>query len=156
MFNFFKKGEEIFAPMSGECVSIERVPDETFSKRMVGDGVAIIPSEGRVVAPLNCTVIQLFETKHAYILKAECGFEILIHVGIDTVNLKGEGFESYVSVSQKLSKGDMIANVDLDRISINEHSIYTPIIFMNAEKFKFEFKYGPVVSGRTPISYFKN
>ena len=112
MFNFFKKGEEIFAPMSGECVSIERVPDETFSKRMVGDGVAIIPSEGRVVAPLNCTVIQLFETKHAYVLKAECGFEILIHVGIDTVNLKGEGFESYVSVSQKLSKGDMIANVD--------------------------------------------
>ena len=85
MFNFFKnkKRKEILSPLSGECVPLEKVPDEAFSQKMIGDGVAIIPSSGHLVSPVDGTIIQVFDTKHAYTLKSDDGVEILIHVGID-------------------------------------------------------------------------
>ncbi len=158
MFGFFNKGKktqkfEMVAPISGECIPIDKVPDEAFSSKMLGDGVAIIPSNGVLVSPFDCTVSQIFDTKHAYVLKSEFDLDVLIHIGIDTVKLNGEGFENKVSASQKLSKGDVISNFDLDFLSKNGCPLHTPIIFTNMEKFKIEFNYGSMVHGQTVLCY---
>ena len=156
MFNFFKnkKRKEILSPLSGECVPLEKVPDEAFSQKMIGDGVAIIPSSGHLVSPVDGTIIQVFDTKHAYTLKSDDGVEILIHIGIDTVKLNGEGFDCKVANGQHLKKGDLISEIDFKFISDKKLSTFTPIIFTNMDNFKMEFNFGTVESGKTPISYY--
>lgn len=154
MFGFFSKKKEILAPLSGECVPLEEVPDEAFSKKMVGDGVAIIPSDGHLVSPVDGTIIHIFDTKHAYTLKSDDGVEILIHIGIDTVKLNGEGFNCKVANGQHLKKGDLISEIDFKLISDKKFSTYSPIIFTNVDNFKMKFNFGPVESGKTPISYY--
>ena len=94
MFDFLKKNKklELLAPMTGELVKLEDVPDEAFSKKLMGDGIAINPTNDLVVAPCEGQIIQIFDTNHAVGIETKEGVEILIHIGIDTVNLKGEGF----------------------------------------------------------------
>ena len=154
MFGFFKKKKEILAPLSGECVPLEKVPDEVFSQKMLGDGVSIIPSDGRLVSPFDGVVIQVFDTKHAYTMKSDDGVEILIHIGIDTVKLNGEGFNNKVSNEQHLKKGELISEIDFKFISDKKFPIFTPIIFTNLDDFKMDFNFGTVEAGKTPISYY--
>ncbi|WP_078547526.1 glucose-specific PTS transporter subunit IIBC [Litchfieldia alkalitelluris] len=119
------------APIHGKILPITDVPDQVFAGKMMGDGFAILPKEGTVVAPVDGTIVNLFPTKHAIGLETAAGREILIHFGIDTVNLKGEGFEALVSQGDKVTKGQPILKVDLDFVANNATSTITPIVFTN-------------------------
>jgi glucose PTS system EIICBA or EIICB component len=126
------KGEDIFiSPIKGEIKPITDVPDAVFSGKMMGDGFAIIPSEGTIVSPVDGKIVNLFPTKHALGLLSDSGREILIHVGIDTVNLKGQGFETLVKENDRVEKGQPLLKVDLDFVKENAPSIMTPIVFTN-------------------------
>lgn len=125
-------GEEVFvSPISGEIHPITDVPDQVFSGKMMGDGFAILPSEGIVVSPVRGKILNVFPTKHAIGLQSDGGREILIHFGIDTVSLKGEGFTSFVSEGDRVEPGQKLLEVDLDKVKPNVPSLMTPIVFTN-------------------------
>jgi glucose PTS system EIICBA or EIICB component len=125
------RDDRFIAPIQGEIKPITEVPDQVFSGKMMGDGFAMIPTDGTIVSPVNGKVINLFPTKHALGLLSDSGREILIHVGIDTVKLKGEGFETLVSENDRVEAGQPLLKVDLDFIKSNAPSIMTPIVFTN-------------------------
>ena len=122
---------EIVSPLDGKIISITEVPDEVFSQKMMGDGFAIEPSNGEVVSPVNGTITTLFPTKHAVGITAEDGLEILVHFGMDTVNLKGEGFTALVEQDEKVKTGQPILKVDIDEVKGKVPSIITPVVFTN-------------------------
>jgi sugar PTS system EIIA component len=128
-----KKEETIVAPLTGKIVSIEEVPDPTFSQKMMGDGIAIEPTEGVVVSPVDGEIVQFFHTKHAIGIQSESGAEILIHVGLETVNMNGEGFEGHVNVGDKVKAGDKLLTFDLDLIKEKASSTVTPIVITNGD-----------------------
>ncbi|MFC4617457.1 N-acetylglucosamine-specific PTS transporter subunit IIBC [Camelliibacillus cellulosilyticus] len=119
------------APLNGRLMALEEVPDEVFSKKMMGDGFAIDPSDGTVVSPIDGVVKTVFPTKHAIGLETKDGYEVLLHFGLDTVNLKGEGFNIVVAAGDNVSRGQRIAEIDLDGIKDKVPSIITPVIFTN-------------------------
>ncbi|PFN95895.1 PTS sugar transporter [Bacillus sp. AFS076308] len=121
----------ILQPLEGQLVPIETVPDPVFSQKMMGDGFAIQPTKGTVVSPVDGKVISIFPTKHAVSLLDHKGKEILIHVGIETVNLKGEGFTSFVKDGQTVKKGQKLLEVDFEFIQEKVPSIITPVVFTN-------------------------
>lgn len=154
MFNFFKKDKtvSISAPMTGKVIAIEEVPDEVFAQKMVGDGLAIDPTEGIVVAPVDGEISQLFPTEHAIVVKTKENIEILIHVGMDTVNLKGEGFKALISKGDKVSKGDPLLEFDLEYIKKHAKSAISPITITETENFKeFKKKEGEVEKGKDEV-----
>ncbi|WP_010098156.1 PTS system trehalose-specific EIIBC component [Ornithinibacillus scapharcae] len=130
------KEQLIYSPLSGKIIALEKVPDPTFSEKMMGDGIAIEPIDGVVVAPFDGEVIQVFPTKHAIGLKGESGIEVLIHIGLETVSLNGEGFETYVSAGDKIKAGDKLVTFDVDFIRKNAKSIVTPIVITNGDQFE--------------------
>lgn len=125
-----KKSEVVFAPLSGKIVDIEKVPDSVFSDKLVGDGVAIIPDQGIVVAPVEGEVTQVFHTLHVIGVKSNQGLEIMIHIGLETVNLKGEGFNLHVKQGQKVHPGDKLLTFDIDKIKNKVPSLITPVIVL--------------------------
>ncbi|QWU06324.1 PTS glucose transporter subunit IIA [Weizmannia sp. FSL W8-0676] len=134
MFKLFSKKaavEELVAPMSGKVVQIEDVPDEVFSRKMIGDGIAIEPDEGVVVSPVDGEVVQFFPTKHAVGLKTKSGLEILIHIGMETVALNGEGFEGFVQQGDRVKAGDKLVTFNLEQIRERAESIISPIVITN-------------------------
>ena len=118
-------------PIKGEIVPITEVPDQVFSQKLMGDGFGIVPADGTVVSPVDGEIINVFPTKHAIGIKSKYGHEILIHIGIDTVNLKGEGFKVLVNEGEKIKKGQVILEFDLDFIKKSVPSTVTPVIFTN-------------------------
>ncbi|MGM0838558.1 MAG: glucose-specific PTS transporter subunit IIBC [Bacillota bacterium] len=141
-------GEEIVMPMSGKLLPISEVPDKVFSQKMMGDGFAIEPTEGTVVSPVAGTIVNLFPTKHAIGIETADGREVLVHVGIDTVNLKGRGFESLIEQGDKVEQGQPLLKVDLSIIKSEATSAITPIIFTNlAAGEAVEIKEGKVSFG---------
>lgn len=125
-------GEEVFvSPITGEIHPITDVPDQVFSGKMMGDGFAILPTEGIVVSPVRGKILNVFPTKHAIGLQSDGGKEILIHFGIDTVSLKGEGFTSFVSEGDRVEPGQKLLEVDLEAVKPNVPSLMTPIVFTN-------------------------
>ena len=140
------------APMTGELMEITKVEDEVFSEKMVGDGIAIKPSEGIVVSPVQGEIIQVFPTKHALGIKTHEGLEILIHIGLDTVELKGKGFKTYVKAGDRVEIGDKLLEVDLDFIRENGKSTISPIIITNMDMVKsISIKTGNVNKGKNNI-----
>lgn len=130
----FKKQEEavsIAAPASGEVTALEKVPDPVFSEKMMGDGVAIKPVNGEVVVPVVGKIIQVFPTKHAVGIQAANGAEILIHIGLETVSLDGEGFTSHVEEGQKVKQGDKLIEFDMELVVEKASSTITPVIISN-------------------------
>lgn len=125
---------EFNSPLEGEIMPISEVPDQVFSEKMMGDGFAIKPENGRIVAPVNGKVLNIFPTKHAIGLQAENGMEILIHIGIDTVNLKGEGFEAMIEEGDEIKQGQTLMQIDIDYISKHAPSLITPIVFTNLKE----------------------
>ncbi|MGQ0416106.1 PTS sugar transporter subunit IIA, partial [Bacillus sp. HC-TM] len=125
--------ETIVAPLTGAVKNIEEVPDPVFAGRMMGDGVAIDPTEGVVVSPVDGEIVQLFHTKHAIGIKAKNGTEILIHVGLETVKMEGEGFEAHVSEGQAVKAGDKLISFDLELIREKAKSTITPIVITNTD-----------------------
>lgn len=127
--------EDLFiSPIKGEIKPITEVPDAVFSGRMMGDGFAIVPAEGTVVSPVDGKIVNMFPTKHAIGILSDSGREILIHVGIDTVNLKGQGFEALIAENDRVEAGQPLLKVDLDYIGENATSIITPIVFTNLQQ----------------------
>jgi PTS system D-glucosamine-specific IIC component len=123
--------EGFMAPLKGELKPITEVPDQVFAGKMMGDGFAIVPVEGTIVSPVNGKIVNLFPTKHAIGILSDTGREILIHVGIDTVNLKGQGFETLVAENDIVEQGQPLLKVDLDYIKEHATSTITPIVFTN-------------------------
>ncbi|SCS39034.1 glucose-specific PTS transporter subunit IIBC [Staphylococcus caeli] len=124
---------KVYAPGEGQIIPLSEVPDQVFAQKMMGDGVGFIPENGKIVAPFDGTVKTIFPTKHAIGLESEQGLELLIHIGIDTVKLNGEGFESFVNTGDTVNKGQLLMQVDLDYIKANAPSIVTPLVVTNLE-----------------------
>jgi PTS system glucose-specific IIA component len=129
-----QKEEEIIAPLLGEVVAIEEVPDPAFSEKMIGVGLAMIPSEGKVVSPVNGTVLQVFPTKHAVCLRSDQGLELLIHIGLETVSMGGEGFTVHIQAGDKVKVGDPLVDFSMDLVAQKAKSTITPIIITNVDK----------------------
>lgn len=148
----FSKKIEIFAPLSGDIINIENVPDPVFSKKIVGDGVAINPSGNKILAPVNGVIGNIVESMHAFSIISEEKVELFVHFGIDTVKLKGEGFKKIAENNQKVKIGDEIIMIDLDFLIKKSKSILTPVVISNIENFKKIKKLsGNVIAGKTPI-----
>lgn len=121
----------IVAPCDGEVIPLSEVPDQVFSGGMMGDGVGFIPRQPEIVAPFHGKVKALFPTKHAIGIESTDGVELLIHIGIDTVKLNGEGFESFVKVGDEVAEGQLLMKVDLEYLQQHAPSIVTPMIVTN-------------------------
>lgn len=126
---------EIKAPAEGQLITLDNVPDEVFSTGMMGQGIAIQPSNGKIFSPIDGTVQTIFPTKHAIGLVGEQGAEVLIHMGLDTVNLEGKGYDILVTEGQAVSVGDPLVNVDLQAIQSAGYQTITPIILTNSADF---------------------
>ena len=126
---------DLFAHMSGTVISLEDVEDETFAQKMLGDGVAIEPDEGRLYSPCEGTVQMIFDTKHAITLASDEGCEVILHIGIDTVKLGGKYFDVHVSDGQKVHKGDLLISFDLDAIRSEGYKTTTPLIICNTDDY---------------------
>lgn len=124
--------QNIISPLSGKTVRLEDVQDAVFAEKMMGDGLAILPVEGKVVAPFDGVVEVAFETKHAIGLKSYDGCELLIHVGLDTVELNGKGFTSHVKKGDSVSAGDLLLEFDLESIQKAGYDTTTPIVVTNS------------------------
>ena len=149
---FQNKKIEIASPVNGEIVPVTTVPDPVFSQEMVGRGVAIIPSDGKVYATCDGKLAVLFPTGHAYCIKSSDGAEVLIHIGIDTVKLQGNHFTIHGEQGNDVKKGDLIVEADLEAIKLAGFDVITPIIVSNHSDFsEFEKKEGTVSAGEAVI-----
>lgn len=145
--------EVIHSPLSGKVVAIEEVPDPTFAQKMMGDGFAVLPKEGKVVSPIAGEVIQVFPTKHAIGLKTPGGLEILIHIGLETVNMKGEGFTTHIKEGDRVKVGDLLVEFDLAQVEAKAASTITPVVITNMDLIDSLKKEATsdVVAGDTPV-----
>ena len=126
---------EIDSPLTGEIVALKDVPDEVFASGALGEGVAVLPTDGKVVAPCDAVVTQMMDSRHAIGLMADNGVEILIHVGLDTVGLGGKPFEYHVKPDQEVKKGDLLLTADLEAIKQAGLKLYTPVIITNSDDY---------------------
>jgi len=126
----------LVAPLSGEIVAIEDVPDVVFAEKIVGDGIAIRPTGNKMVAPCDGEIGKIFETNHAFSLESDTGIELFVHFGIDTVELKGEGFTRIAQEGQKVKAGDTIIEFDLEFLKGKAKSILTPVVISNMDEIK--------------------
>ena len=132
---FGKKTDDFYAPMAGKAVPITQVPDPTFAEGMLGNGIAIEPAEGKVYAPCDATVDMMFETGHAVSLVADCGAEVLIHVGLETVGLEGKPFTVHVASGDKVKKGQLLIEVDLEAVKAAGLPTITPMLICNTDDY---------------------
>lgn len=146
--------EVLNAPVSGTIVPLEKVEDAAFAQGALGKGVAINPTEGKVVAPCDGTIMTLFPTKHAIGIVSDTGCEVLIHIGMDTVNLNGKGFEAHVNQGDKVKKGDVLVTFDLEEIKKEGYSLVTPMIITNTNDYLdiVEVKEGNVQAGEALLN----
>lgn len=128
-------GIKIGAPVSGKLLSIKEVSDPTFSEEILGRGIAIIPADGKICVPADGTVSTIFPTGHAAAITSSEGAEILIHVGLDTVKLDGKHFTIHAKEGQKVSKGDLLLEADMEQIKAEGYDIITPVIICNSDEF---------------------
>ena len=126
----------IVAPMTGWCAPLDEIPDPVFAQRMLGDGVAIDPTEGALYAPCDGEVIAIAPTRHAVTLRAQNGAELVLHVGVDTVALAGEGFTAHTGSGAHVRAGELLLEFDLDVLAGRARSLLTPIIVTNGERFE--------------------
>ena len=139
MFSFLKKKESagivLASPVKGTVVSLKQVNDPTFSEEMLGKGVAVIPTEGKIYAPADGEIGLLFDTLHAVSMTTTDGVEILIHVGLDTVKLKGDGFVAHVATGDTVKKGDLLLSVDLEALKADGYDTVTPMVVCNTDDY---------------------
>lgn len=134
-----QQGEEILeitCPVKGKVIPLSEVPDATFASGVLGDGVGVKPAEGKVYAPFDCTVVTVFDTKHALGLETEDGLELLVHIGLETVSLRGEPFTAHVTAGQRVRRGDLLLEFDMEKIKAAGLVTVSPIIVTNPGKYK--------------------
>lgn len=143
---------QILAPMSGEVYPLSEVPDAVFSEGVLGDGVAILPKDGKIYSPVDGVLDSIAETKHAFGFRADAGYEVLVHVGLDTVNLNGKGFTLHAAQGDVLKAGDLVAEVDLKFLEKNEISTITPVVLCGGdEEIAVKMSCGRVTAGDDAI-----
>jgi len=134
MFGLFKpKKQIIFSPIDGNVIDLESVPDEVFSAKLAGDGLAILPRSNTFVAPVAGVLTKIFSTNHAFSIQTKSGLEVLVHIGLDTVELNGEGFKRLAEEGDTVTAGKPIICADIEFIKSKGKSILTPIV-LNHEK----------------------
>ena len=147
---------KIYAPLSGEIVNIEDVPDVVFSEKIVGDGIAIRPKGNKIVAPIDGVIGKIFETNHAFSMESKEGVELFVHFGIDTVELKGEGFTRIAQEGQAVKRGDTVIEFDLELLESKAKSVLTPVVVSNMDEISnIEKKAGEVVAGESIVLVLK-
>lgn len=135
---FGGKSEQAYtvgAPAKGKAVPLSEVNDPTFADGLLGKGAAVIPSEGKIYAPVDGTVGMMFETKHAVSLSTEYGAEILVHVGLDTVELKGKYYEGHVKAGDQVKAGDLLISFDIDQVKAAGYDVITPVLICNTDDY---------------------
>lgn len=158
MLGFFKKNKviEIISPATGRIIPIEEVEDETFAKKRTGDGIAVELTDGKIIAPFDGEITSMYNANHCLVIRSEDGIELLIHIGIDTIKLKGEGFKKYVELNDKVNKGDTILEADLDLLKSKNKSVVTPVIITNRRRIdSIEKMKGNVEKGKDKIMNIK-
>lgn len=149
---FGKSTDALYAPVAGNAVPVSQVPDPTFAEELLGKGIAVEPTEGKVYAPCDATVDMMFETGHAVSLVANCGAEVLIHVGLETVSLKGEHFTVHAANGDKVKKGDLLIEFDLDAIKAKGFNIITPMLVCNSSEYNtFKTNVGKAVTNEDVV-----
>ena len=144
--------KSILAPLSGQAIPLEQVPDDVFSQKVLGDGIAIIPTDGKIYAPVDGEIATIAETLHAYGFTSEDGLEILVHVGLDSVKLKGEGFTSHVQAGDKVKAGQLVAEVDLKFLISQGVPVTTPVLICEgAEDVALNTMTGDVKAAKTKV-----
>ena len=147
-------GIRVYAPVSGKILPIEDVPDVVFSERIAGDGIAIKPEGDKLVAPFEGTIVQVFETNQAFAIRSEKNIEVLVHFGIDTVDLRGKGFKRLAESGQKVHKGDPIIGFNLKELESSAHSTVTPVVISNMGELEIDRLNkadGDAVAGETAV-----
>ena len=143
---------KLLAPLTGKLMPLDQVPDDVFAQKILGDGIAIIPENGRILSPVDGEVITVAETLHAYGFATEDGLEILVHVGLDSVAQKGEGFKTHVRPGDKVKAGDLVAEVDLELLKGKNIPTITPVVICSgAEDQTLTFASGNAKAGKTAV-----
>ncbi|WP_213975581.1 PTS sugar transporter subunit IIA [Tepidanaerobacter acetatoxydans] len=155
--NFVKTNNtEIVAPQSGRAFSIVEVPDQVFADKIVGDGIAIEPTENAVYAPITGKIVLIAQTYHALGIEADDGLNVMVHLGIDTVKLGGKGFNCYVNVGQRVKKGDKLMDMDIAFVKEKGFSTISPCIITNLDVVtEFQCCTGNTIGGKTVIITYK-
>jgi len=157
MLELFKKNKngtvcKLVSPLSGTALSLINVPDQVFSQKIVGDGIAVEPSDGLVLSPCNGRILNIFRTNHAFVIGSEEGLEILIHLGLDTVDLNGDGFECIVNANANVKIGEPIIRMDLEKIKKMGKKVITPIVILNMDIISdIEIHEGLKIAGRDDL-----
>ena len=147
-----EKNLSVLAPVSGKIIALEQVPDPVFSGKTLGDGVAIIPEDGKIYSPVDGTVTTVSTTLHAYGFTTTDGVDILVHIGLETVSLKGEGFKVYIKDGDTVKKGELIAEVDLTYLDRKGVSVISPVLICDgAENMTMNTANGKASAGKTEI-----
>ena len=142
----------ILAPLTGKAVPLSEVPDPVFSEKVLGDGVAIIPADGKIVSPVDGEISTVAETSHAYGFTSENGQEVLVHVGLETVSLNGECFKVYGKAGDKVKAGDLVAEVDLEYLKEKEINPITPVLICSdTEGKELQYIEGDVKAGESEV-----
>ncbi len=129
------KSAIISAPLTGTVLPLDKVPDEAFSTEVLGLGGAIVPREGKLYAPFDGTVQRVFDTLHAVTLRSHDGCELLLHIGIDTVKLKGKHFESHIEEGQTVKRGDLLISFDIEKIKGDGYAVISPVVVCNSDEY---------------------
>lgn len=147
-----KNLKTVIAPINGKVISLDEVPDPVFSERVLGDGCAIIPEDGKIYSPVNGKISSIADTFHAYGIESDDGLEILIHFGLETVSLKGQGFTPHVKVGDKVKVGDLIAEVDIKLLKNHNINLITPVLICDGiENKTLTVNKGMVKAGKIAI-----
>ena len=150
MFGLFKKNKDdksiiLKSPVVGRCFDISEIPDEVFSEKMLGNGIGFESTDGVLYAPADGEIVQVFPTKHAVILRTKDGIEILLHIGVDTVEMKGEGFETFVKKEDQVKAGDKLVSFDNELIKAKAKSNLSVLVLTDSENMEsVDFKLGNV------------
>lgn len=156
MFGSLKnKDIEILAAMDGEIKSVENAPDEVFSQKMMGDGIVIFPTSGKVYAPVTGKIIQVAHTFHAIIIETKSKDVILTHVGLDTVELNGEGFDCKVKTGDSVKAGDLLMEVDFELLKEKNCNLASPCILLTDDKVDVNILEKDAKGGKTKIATIK-
>ena len=152
LFGKKEKNNKLYAPLKGEAVLLENIEDPMFAQKILGDGIAIEPSEGKVYSPADGTVSMIADTKHAIGINTQDGLELLIHIGMDTVALKVEVYTPKVEAGASVKKGDLLMEFDMDFIKEKGYSCVTPMIVTNMDDIKGVTPHaGAAVPGETVV-----
>ena len=143
----------LIAPLSGVLVPIERVPDPVFAEKMVGEGLSIDPTSNVLLAPVDGEVTLIHPSFHAVTVRHASGLEVLLHIGLDTVSMRGEGFEPQVALGTAVKLGDPLIRFDMDKIATEAKSLLTQVVISNSDVLgAFAVETGVVVAGRDPVA----